>query len=196
MKVTSGSVAYITTGAKLPPGADAIISFSYLPTYPPTHPPTCTGLKLTKGTVAYITTGAKLPPGADAVVKVEDTAATSLQEGEEGEKTVKILVSSTPGQWVRATGSDMAVGETILRRLTHLGPAEIGLLASVGRGVVEVYRKPIVGVMSTGDELVDAGEEEGEEGRWVVCLPLGKWERKANLTHPPTHPPTSQQEEE
>jgi gephyrin len=107
------------------------------------------------GTAAYITTGAKLPPGANAVVKVEDT-----EEGELGpngkEATVKILRRVTNGTFVRTTGSDIAEGQLVVPRGTFVHAAEVGLLATVGVVEVPVYRKPIVGVMSTGDELLEA----------------------------------------
>ncbi|KAM3567780.1 hypothetical protein VYU27_010080, partial [Nannochloropsis oceanica] len=128
--------------------------------------PDAHGLILARGTVCYITTGAKLPQGADAVVKIEETEDASPLSGGGGrrETAVRLLVSSPPGQWVRAPGSDMAVGEVILRRLTLLGPAEIGLLASVGRvQAVSVFPKPTIGVLSTGDELIEAGLEGGRE---------------------------------
>jgi len=107
------------------------------------------------GQVAYITTGAALPPGSDAVVKVEDTDPP--REDSDGTKTVRIKVTSTPGKWVRTIGSDIPSGTTVLSKGTILKPADIGLLASVGAGRVKVYRKPVVGVLSTGDELVDPG---------------------------------------
>jgi gephyrin len=95
-----------------------------------------------------------MPVGANAVVKVEDTSATG-ESGAAGEKTVAINASAAPGGSVRPVGCDMAVGEVLLAESQLLGPAEIGLLASVGATYVKCFKRPVVGVMSTGNELVD-----------------------------------------
>eukprot|EP00428_Durinskia_dybowskii_P064949 CAMPEP_0170385268 /NCGR_PEP_ID=MMETSP0117_2-20130122/16425_1 /TAXON_ID=400756 /ORGANISM="Durinskia baltica, Strain CSIRO CS-38" /LENGTH=703 /DNA_ID=CAMNT_0010641041 /DNA_START=30 /DNA_END=2141 /DNA_ORIENTATION=- len=107
-------------------------------------------LILAPESVSYITTGAALPPGASAVVKVEDT------ETMPGTKEVKIKVPVADGQHIRQIGSDVACGETVIRKGQVLGPYELGVLATTGFPVVKVFRKPIVGVMSTGNELVDS----------------------------------------
>lgn len=108
------------------------------------------------GEVARITTGAPLPPNATSVVMVEDTVLKTV-EGKE-EKEIEILTDKIKlDENVRAIGSDIQVGETILKEgdeITAVG-GELGLLASVGKAEVLVYRKPIVGVLSTGDEIVD-----------------------------------------
>ncbi|RAH49763.1 bifunctional molybdopterin adenylyltransferase MobB/molybdopterin molybdotransferase MoeA family protein [Aspergillus brunneoviolaceus CBS 621.78] len=113
---------------------------------------------LEPGTIARITTGAPLPPNANAVVMVEDTVlATSTPDGQE-EATVEILTSEIqPGENVREPGSDVALGSLILRKgdlITSVG-GEIGLLAATGTRTVKIYQKPRVGVLSTGDELVE-----------------------------------------
>ena len=105
---------------------------------------------LTSGHVAYITTGAALPNGATAVVKVEDT--------ERSGDFVTINVSVAEGVNVRQIGSDIALGETIIRKGQVLGPYELGVLATTGFTKVNCYRKPVIGVMSTGNELVDLCE--------------------------------------
>lgn len=104
------------------------------------------------GTVAYITTGAPLPAGADAVVMVEETERLASPNGE-GRVRVRQQVRS--GADVRPLGSDMGVGQEVLPAGTHLGAAEIGLLATVGITNVHVYPRPKVAVLSTGDELVE-----------------------------------------
>lgn len=113
---------------------------------------------LPAGKIARITTGAPLPPGATSVVMVEDTALKSMTEDGREEKEVEIFTNEIKvGENVREVGSDIPDGETILRqgeKITSLG-GELGLLASVGRREVLVYRKPTVGVLSTGDEIVD-----------------------------------------
>ncbi|GES60189.1 molybdenum cofactor biosynthesis protein Gephyrin [Aspergillus terreus] len=113
---------------------------------------------LEPGTIARITTGAPLPPNANAVVMVEDTVlATATPDGNE-EATVEILTDDIkPNENVREPGSDVALGSCILRKGDLITPVggEIGLLAATGTKTVKVYRKPCVGVLSTGDELVE-----------------------------------------
>lgn len=114
---------------------------------------------LQPGQIARITTGAPLPPGATSVVKVELTRITQKTVTEIGEEetNVEILKDNiTPGENVREIGSDVKAGETVLRKgevITAVG-GELGLLASVGKQEVSVYRSPVVGVLSTGDEIV------------------------------------------
>lgn len=113
---------------------------------------------LQPGTIARITTGAPLPPNANAVVMVEDTVlASSTPDGTE-EATVEILTGDIkPGENVREPGSDIALGSKILSRGVVISPVggEIGLLAASGIRTVKVFKKPRVGVLSTGDELVE-----------------------------------------
>lgn len=113
--------------------------------------------ELVSGEVSRITTGAPLPPGATAVVMVEDTILRSLTPDGKEENEIEILTDATqPGENVREIGSDVRAGEVILRKgemITAEG-GELGLLASVGTMEVSVYRKPVVGVLSTGDEII------------------------------------------
>ncbi|WP_236242946.1 gephyrin-like molybdotransferase Glp [Streptomyces sp. CC228A] len=124
------------------------------------------------GQAARIMTGAPLPPGAEAVVPVEWTdggagggAATTMRaasadpEGASGEVRVHRPVEARAH--VRARGSDVQAGEPALAAGTVLGPAQIGLLAAIGRGTVRVRPRPRVVVMSTGSELVQPGEALG-----------------------------------
>lgn len=108
------------------------------------------GLVVGPGQAVRIMTGGILPDGADAVVMVEDT--------EERDGRVAILREVSPGGNVHQVGQDIAVGEVILPAGAALGPAEIGLLATVGRVRVGVYRRPRVAILATGDELVDPWE--------------------------------------
>lgn len=114
---------------------------------------------VTPGTVAYITTGAPLPPGADAVVMVEETEPRS---GENGAPCVHIGATVRAGDDVRPVGVDVRAGQRVLEAGDRLGPAEIGLLATVGAARVSVYGRPTVAVLSTGDELVEPGEAPGD----------------------------------
>jgi molybdopterin molybdotransferase len=110
-------------------------------------------LTVGKGETARITTGAPLPRGADAVIMVE------WSREEEG--MVAFTHAVKTGDYVRQLGSDIATGQVVLSKGMRIGAAEIGLLATTGLVEVEVTRRPIVGVMSTGDELVEPHETPG-----------------------------------
>lgn len=113
---------------------------------------------LLSGQIARITTGAPLPPGATSVVMVEDTVLKTMTEDGDEEKDVEILAEGIkPGENVREVGSDIMQFEVILRKGEQISAVggELGLLASVGRAEVMVYKKPIIGVLSTGDEIVE-----------------------------------------
>nr|XP_033806633.1 gephyrin isoform X7 [Geotrypetes seraphini] len=111
------------------------------------------------GQVMRVTTGAPIPCGADAVVQVEDTEL--LRESDDGteELEVRILVQARPGQDIRPIGHDIKRGECVLAKGTHMGPSEIGLLATVGVTEVEVNKFPVVAVMSTGNELLNPEDD-------------------------------------
>lgn len=101
-----------------------------------------------------IMTGAPIPSGADAVQMVERTRLTV-------EGTVEILDALTPGQNVARRGEDLRTDMTVLALGTYLGPAEIGLLAAVGRTTIPIFAAPRVAVIATGNELVAATERPG-----------------------------------
>ncbi len=107
-------------------------------------------VRVAPGTAARVTTGAPIPPGADAMVMVEFT--------EEQAGSVEIKTTVEEGSNIRPVGQDLAQGQLVLSRGTCLRAPEIGLLATVGRPRVLVQPAPRVGVMSTGDELVEPGE--------------------------------------
>ncbi|KAM4625335.1 gephyrin a isoform 2-T2 [Polymixia lowei] len=111
------------------------------------------------GQVMRVTTGAPIPCGADAVVQVEDTEL--LRESEDGteELEVRIMVQARPGQDIRPIGHDIRRGECVLSKGTHMGPSEIGLLATVGVTEVSVHKFPVVAVMSTGNELLNPEDD-------------------------------------
>jgi molybdopterin molybdotransferase len=102
------------------------------------------------GTAVRIMTGAPLPSGADAVIMVEQVS--------ESDGTMTTGAIPRPGDNVHPRGQDVSRGQVILTPGTPLGAAEIGLLATVGHTRVKAYRRPVVAVLSTGDELVDASE--------------------------------------
>ena len=99
------------------------------------------------GEAMRIMTGAPMPDGADTVVRVEDTDNRT--------DSVTITAATKPGTSVRAAGEDLKRGETILRAGTVLRPAEIGVLATLGRTRLRAISQPRVAVLSTGDELVE-----------------------------------------
>jgi putative molybdopterin biosynthesis protein len=109
-------------------------------------------LTVMPGTCAAIATGGVIPRGADAVVMIEQTELI-----EKGHPRIELRRAATPGQFVSYAGSDIARGETLLRRGTRIGAREIGMLAACGLGRIEVVRRPRVAVISTGDELVEPG---------------------------------------
>ena len=107
--------------------------------------------QLTPGTAVEIATGAPMPAGADAVVMVEETE----RAGDE----VRIQTPVYPRQNVGRQGADIVVGQTVIRDGEILNPSRIGALAAIGIGEVEVYAKPTVAILSTGNEIVDPGQE-------------------------------------
>ena len=104
------------------------------------------------GTCTAIATGGVIPRGADAVVMIEQTEVV-----EEGAPCIELRRAAAPGQFISYAGSDIARGETLLRRGTRIGAREIGILAACGLNRVGVVRRPKVAVLSTGDELVEPG---------------------------------------
>jgi len=105
------------------------------------------------GETMRIFTGAPLPGGADAVVPQEDVDVA--------EPRVHLRAAAERGAYVRPAGEDVQVGDFVLEPGTVIGPAEIGLLATLGHSQVEVSRRPRVAVLSTGSELADLGVEPG-----------------------------------
>ncbi len=114
------------------------------------------GQPLQRPGAARIFTGAPIPDGADAVVMQEDCVLSeSGMPG--GLPSVQIQSQPLPGQWIRRAGEDVTRGAVVLSRGSRLGPAEIGLAASVGLATLQVLQRPRVALFSTGDELVMPG---------------------------------------
>jgi len=110
-------------------------------------------LAVEPGTATLIATGGMVPRGADAVVMVEHTEAI-----DEGNTTIiEIRRPAAAGQLIAFAGSDMARGETVLHAGKILTSREIGMLAAVGCASVEVWRRPRVAIVSTGDEIIAPG---------------------------------------
>jgi molybdopterin molybdotransferase len=114
------------------------------------------GTPLQPRTVARIFTGAPIPEGADAVVMQEDCRVDEVDDPT-GLPRVHISSTPLPGQYIRRSGEDVARGDVVLVAGTRLGPAELGLAASVGTAQLKVVRRPRVALFSTGDELVLPG---------------------------------------
>ena len=105
---------------------------------------------------ARIFTGAPIPPGADAVVMQED--CTAVEAGNGAGASVRVQAAPQPGQWIRRRGEDVAAGDVVLQAGTRLGPASLGLAASIGFDQLQVARRVRVALFSTGDELVMPGD--------------------------------------
>ena len=114
--------------------------------------------KVTSGTAMRIMTGAPLPEGADAVVQFENTDEMERKSQKKPLKEIGILSPAEKRLNVRYKGEDIANGQLVLRKGTLLRAAEIGVLASLGIPRVAVIRRPVISVLSTGDELCDINE--------------------------------------
>lgn len=110
------------------------------------------------GTTVEISTGAPVPDGANAVVMVE-FANRESDNPDLASDEVEILTSVTPSQDIGKKGSDVQAGQVILEKNKLLNPPKIGVIAAQGINTVEVYKKPVVGVISTGNELLTNQEE-------------------------------------
>ena len=131
---------------------------------------------LPTGCIYRINTGGPLPNGANAVIMVEDTKLASSFDATDGdlkgeEQEVETLTQMPPSENVRVPGSDVHKGDLVMQKGEHIcgNGGEIGTLAFVGRKEVSVCRKPIIGILSTGNEIVDlhgpvSGRQEDEWG--------------------------------
>lgn len=125
---------------------------------------------LAAGEAMRIFTGAPVPDGADAIVMVERT--TRLDAG----RAVAVLQPAAPGEHVRPAGDDVAAGDEVLAAGQRLTPGHLGVLATIGAGDVAAHRRPRVGVLSTGDELVSGsaplgpGQIRESNGRTLLAL--------------------------
>ncbi|MBS7651032.1 MAG: molybdopterin molybdotransferase MoeA [Candidatus Bathyarchaeia archaeon] len=109
-------------------------------------------LSLRSGEAAYVSTGSPIPAGSDAVVMLEYTKKIE-------QDIIEVYKAVSPGEDVSWRGEDVRKGETVLREGVRLKPQDLGMLASMGFTSVNVYRRPVVGIISTGSELVPLGSE-------------------------------------
>ena len=109
-------------------------------------------IEVKRSTATTIATGGVVPRGADAVVMIEHTELI------EDIPAIELRRTATPGQFISYAGSDIARGETLMRKGQTIGSREIGMLAACGLAGIDLVRRPKVAVLSTGDELVALGE--------------------------------------
>lgn len=114
---------------------------------------TSDGITVEPGCAVRIMTGAPTPAGCDAVVPVEET--------DDGKEEVTLLEPVKKGQHIRFRAEDVAAGVVFVRNGTLIRPPEVNMLAGFGMALVPVYRRPIVAILSTGDELVELGQTPG-----------------------------------
>ncbi|MGD1975701.1 MAG: molybdopterin molybdotransferase MoeA, partial [Desulfobacterales bacterium] len=106
------------------------------------------------GEAVRISTGGMLPPDADSVVMIEHTEAID-------DTTIEVYRSVAPGHNMVAIGEDIKKGDVILRSGEKIRPQEAGMLAALGQDTVKVCKKPLIGIISTGDEVVAVHESPG-----------------------------------
>lgn len=111
------------------------------------------GIVVEPGCAIRIMTGAPTPLGCDAVVPVEET--------DDGQEIVTLLHQVKKGQHIRLRGEDVASGVVFVSAGTIVRPPEVNILANFGKALVEVYRRPVVAILSTGDELIELGGTPG-----------------------------------
>lgn len=111
------------------------------------------GIEVEPGCAVRIMTGAPTPAGCDAVVPVEET--------DDGQLEVTLLQPVKKGQHIRLRGEDVTSGVVFVRAGAIIRPPEVNILANFGKAVVAVYRRPVVAILSTGDELIELGRSPG-----------------------------------
>jgi len=112
-------------------------------------------LKVETGTAVRIMTGAFVPHGADVVVPFEDTDEVDRKQASTSSDEIGVRVDLPNGANIRRRGEDIAKGELVVKGGRLLCPAEIGVLASLGKSMVWVIRRPVVGILATGNEVAE-----------------------------------------
>jgi molybdopterin molybdotransferase len=113
-----------------------------------------------RGTAMRIMTGSVFPEGADCIVRFEDTDEPGDKCGpnKNNPSTVRIYKSAVSGAGIAKAGISLKKGALVVSKGTKIGPAQVSVLATAGKSVVKVIRRPVIAVISTGDELIDLGE--------------------------------------
>ncbi len=117
--------------------------------------------EVSRGTAVRIMTGAPMPAGSDSIVPFEETDETGMsapQKSSSLDSTVRIFKAARAGNNIRYAGEDVRAGETVLPAGTLLRAAHVGVLASLGRATARVIRRPVVSILSTGDEIIEPGQ--------------------------------------
>jgi molybdopterin molybdotransferase len=117
-----------------------------------------TELKVEPGTAVRIMTGAFVPEGADVVVPFEYTDEVDRKQRSASGAEIGICVSLPEASNTRRRGEDIAKGELVMKQGTLLRPAEIGVLASLGKAIVSVIRRPVIGILATGNEVMEVNQ--------------------------------------
>ena len=115
-------------------------------------------LKVEPGTACRIMTGAFVPQGADVVVPFENTDEVDRKRSSAFKAEIGIRVSLPEGSNIRRKGEDITKGELIMKQGTSLRPAEIGVLAAIGKWMVSVIRRPVAGILATGSEVLEINQ--------------------------------------
>ncbi len=112
------------------------------------------------GEAVRIMTGAPMPPGSDTIVPFEETDEPLRSAGQAPHRsgTVRVLKAADPGANIRYRGEDVRGGRTLIAAGRLVRPSEVGVLASIGLTEVSVYRRPVVAILSTGDEITEPGQ--------------------------------------
>lgn len=114
-------------------------------------------IEVKTGTATRIMTGAPIPEGADSVIQFEDTDEDNRKTASRGKNPAEIGILKTikAGANIRRAGESVARDSLILKRGTVVRPSEIGVLASIGRSLIKVIRRPVVAILATGNEVID-----------------------------------------
>ena len=145
--VRASDVVSASEGEPIILPVDGYVAAGYVPDRP-----------LAVGSAMRIMTGAPIPDGADAVVPFEDTDEDERDTRSAELTAIGIRLNVESGENVRPAGEDIRRGTTVVDEGTELTPGVIGVAASLGRTSVKVVRRPVVAIVSTGDELVEPGE--------------------------------------
>lgn len=116
--------------------------------------------KVTAGTAIRIMTGSIVPEGADCVVRFEDTDEPANKSGPNinNPTKVKIFVDQKPGINLNQAGKNIKKGALLLTKGSTIGPTQYSVLTTIGKNRIKVHRRPVIAVISTGDELIEPGQ--------------------------------------